>query len=101
MEITSDDTVVVEVTDKSDSETSVGEKVIVNYTNFTAEYVKNENAVPEDITDEFEIQVGDMVSVQFWKNSLKRNGERVEIDPTNGGVSMSVRLSNIENRTFY
>lgn len=100
VEISSDDTVVVEVTDKRGSETSVGEKVIVNYTNFTAEYVKDEYTVPEDITDEFELQAGDMVTVQFWKNSLKKNGDSVEIDRTNGGVSMSVRLSNIETRTF-
>lgn len=95
-EIVSDDTVVIEVTKEKTGELKVGDKITVKYDRFKAELIENENAEPTDITEDFEIQVGDEVFLSYMNGTLKRNGDDLSVR----GASIEFYLSDLENRTF-
>ncbi len=96
-EITSDDTVVIEVTKEKTGELKLGDKVTVKYDSLKAELIENENADPTNITEEFEIQVGDEVHLSYMNGTLKRNGDDLSVK----NATIEFYLSDLENRTFY
>lgn len=96
VEITSDDSVVIEVTKEKTSELKLGEKVTVKYDSVKAEIIENENAEPKDVTEDFEIQVGDEVFLSYLNGTLEKNGDDYKI---NKGA-LEFYFSDLENRTF-
>ncbi len=95
-EITSDDTVVIEVTKEKTGELKLGDKVTVKYDSLKAELIENENADPTNITEEFEIQVGDEVHLSYMNGTLKRNGDDLSVK----NATIEFYLSDLENRVF-
>lgn len=101
VEIISDNAVVVEITKRIDYDLNVGDKVTVNYTSATVHMYDAESGDYEGFTNGFELQVGDVVAVQYFEENLKTNGDKIEVDNGDGEVSIDVYLSDLENRTFY
>lgn len=99
IEIKEDNTIVIEVTAERTSLIELGERVKIKYCDISAR-IHYDNGDIEDITDKYEMQVGDIVNGRFWKEDLQTEGNTkfIDFEKSNGGLS--VYFSDYENRTF-
>ncbi len=99
IEIIDDNTIIAEATAERTSKVKLGEKVTIKYHSVYA-CIYNENVENEDITDKYEMQVGDVINIGFWEKDLKtESGTRI-IDTQDDFGEITLYFEDYENRTF-
>lgn len=54
----------------------------------------------DDITDKYEMQVGDIINIGFWEDELEKQDDVHYIDLEKNGITLEVYFTDYENRTF-
>lgn len=54
----------------------------------------------DDISDKYEMQVGDIINIGFWEKDLEKQNDQHYIDLEKNNITLEVYFTDYENRTF-